>query len=77
MLILSASKRTTPKSTAVIIIWPIIKVFLCPNILEGIELMKEAKKFIQLVVKPDYKKWVGKEDHEQRFMELVENKFNH
>lgn len=39
--------------------------------------LEEAKKFIQLVVKPDYKKWVGKEDHEQRFMELVENKFNH
>ncbi len=35
----------------------------------------EAKKFIQLVVKPDYKNWVGKEEYEQRFMELVENKF--
>ncbi|CAM4104472.1 hypothetical protein [Gillisia limnaea] len=35
----------------------------------------EAKKFIQLVVKPDYKNWAGKEEYEQRFMELVENKF--
>ncbi len=39
--------------------------------------LEEAKKFIQLVVKPDYKNWIGKEDQEQRFMELVENKFNH
>ncbi|MGM0391694.1 MAG: hypothetical protein ACQEQB_08085 [Bacteroidota bacterium] len=35
----------------------------------------EAKKFIQLLVKPDYKNWVGKEEYEQKFMELVENKF--
>lgn len=35
----------------------------------------EAKKFIQLVVKPDYKDWAGKEEYEQKFMELVENKF--
>jgi len=37
----------------------------------------DAHKFIQQVVKPDYKNWVGKEDHEERFMTLVENKFNH
>ncbi len=35
----------------------------------------EAKKFIQLVVKPDYKNWAGKEEYEQKFMDLVENKF--
>lgn len=35
----------------------------------------EAKKFIQLVVKPDYKNWAGKEEYEQKFLELVENKF--
>ncbi len=35
----------------------------------------EAKKFVQLLVKPDYKNWVGKEEYEQKFMELVENKF--
>jgi cobalamin biosynthesis protein CobT len=38
--------------------------------------IEEAKKFIQLVVKPDYKNWVGKEEHENKFMELVENKFS-
>lgn len=37
----------------------------------------EAKKFIQLVVKPDYKNWAGKEEYEQKFMGLVENKFKH
>ncbi len=36
---------------------------------------EEAKKFIQLVVKPDYKNWQGKEEFENKFMELVENKF--
>lgn len=38
--------------------------------------LDEAKKFIQLVVKPDYKNWQGKEEFENKFMELVENKFN-
>ncbi len=37
----------------------------------------EAHKFIQQVVKPDYKNWAGKEEYEERFMALVENKFNH
>lgn len=37
--------------------------------------LEEAKKFIQLVVKPDYKHWQGKEEYENKFMELVENKF--
>lgn len=36
----------------------------------------EAKKFIQQVVKPDYKNWEGKEEFENKFMELVENKFS-
>ena len=36
----------------------------------------ESRKFIRLVVKPDYKNWVGKEEFEKKFMELVENKFN-
>lgn len=36
----------------------------------------EAKRFIQLVVKPDYKNWQGKEEFENKFMELVENKFS-
>jgi hypothetical protein len=38
--------------------------------------LNEAQKFIQLVVKPDYNHWEGKEDYEQRFMEKVENKFH-
>lgn len=38
--------------------------------------MDEAHKFIQKVVKPDYNNWEGKEDYEQRFMEVVENKFS-
>ncbi|MCF4100574.1 hypothetical protein L1I30_02735 [Gillisia sp. M10.2A] len=38
--------------------------------------LEEANKFIHLVVKPDYKNWMGKEEYEQRFMELVENKFD-
>lgn len=37
----------------------------------------EARKFIQLVVKPDYKNWAGKEEYEQRFLDLVEKKFKH
>lgn len=36
---------------------------------------EEAIKFVQLVVKPDYKNWQGKEEFETKFMELVENKF--
>ncbi len=36
----------------------------------------DAHKFIQQVVKPDYKNWEGKEEYEERFMTLVENKFN-
>ena len=37
---------------------------------------EEANKFVQLVVKPDYQNWEGKEEHEKRFMEHVENKFD-
>ncbi len=38
--------------------------------------LEEANKFIQLVVKPDYQNWEGKEEHEKRFMEHVKNKFD-
>ncbi len=37
---------------------------------------EEAKKFIQLVVKPDYKHWEGKEEYEERFKAHIENKFD-
>ena len=35
----------------------------------------EAYKFIQLVVKPDYNNWEGKEQYEDRFVEIIANKF--
>ena len=35
----------------------------------------EAYKFIQLVVKPDYNNWEGKEQYEDRFVEVIANKF--
>ena len=38
--------------------------------------LEESRKFISLVVKPDYKYWLGKEEFEKKFMELVENKFS-
>lgn len=36
----------------------------------------EAKDLIQNMIKPDYNNWVGKEIFEERFMQIVENKFN-
>ena len=38
--------------------------------------LEEAQKFMQLVVKPDYSNWEGKEDQEARFMQKIENKFS-
>ncbi|PJJ10373.1 hypothetical protein CLU83_3782 [Flavobacterium sp. 1] len=35
----------------------------------------ETKAFIDELVKPDYNNWEGKEDYEQRFMEIIEKKF--
>ena len=35
----------------------------------------EARKFIEKIVKPDYKYWEGKEAYEQKFMEKIENKY--
>ncbi|WP_348823976.1 hypothetical protein [Flavobacterium aestuarii] len=35
----------------------------------------ETKSFIDEMVKPDYNNWEGKEDYEQRFMEIIEKKF--
>ena len=35
---------------------------------------KDAKQFINSIVKPDYD-WSGKEDYEERLMELIESKF--
>ena len=36
----------------------------------------DAKDFIKNMVKPDYNDWKGLEDYEERFMEIVERKFN-
>ncbi|UKM65443.1 hypothetical protein GSB9_02012 [Flavobacteriaceae bacterium GSB9] len=35
-----------------------------------------AKNFIETMVKPDYNGWVGKEEFEERFMQIIEAKFN-
>jgi len=37
--------------------------------------LEEASKFIDLVVKPDYNNWQGKEAYEERFRAHIENKF--
>jgi hypothetical protein len=31
--------------------------------------------FIKNMVKPDYNNWKGKEEYEERFMEIIEKKF--
>ncbi|MFV8225393.1 hypothetical protein [Christiangramia aquimixticola] len=36
---------------------------------------EEARKFIELVVKPDYNHWNGKEEYEERFIAHIDNKF--
>lgn len=38
--------------------------------------LEEAKRFIHQMVKPDYDFWEGKEEYEERFMQIIENKFN-
>lgn len=35
----------------------------------------EARKFIEKIVKPDYKHWEGKEVYEERFLEKIDNKY--
>lgn len=36
----------------------------------------EARKLILDYIKPDYNNWTGKEEYEERFIELVEGRFN-
>jgi hypothetical protein len=36
---------------------------------------EEAQNFIDEMVKPDYGDWQGKEEYEQRFIEIIEKKF--
>ena len=37
---------------------------------------EEASNFINNMVKPDYNGWNGKEEFEERFMEIIQSKFN-
>lgn len=37
---------------------------------------QEAYNFIQEIVKPDYNNWAGKEEVEERFIHIIENKFS-
>ncbi|WLD24430.1 hypothetical protein NU10_03260 [Flavobacterium dauae] len=43
--------------------------------LNTIESYEEAKDFIDDLVKPEFNNWNGKEDYENRFMQLVEKRF--
>ncbi|GGG91504.1 hypothetical protein GCM10011416_05200 [Polaribacter pacificus] len=43
--------------------------------LNTVKTQKEAKKFVNKMVKPDYD-WTDKEEYETRFMEIVERTFN-
>ena len=36
----------------------------------------EALGFVEQMIKPDYNNWEGKEDYEERFLQLLNNKFN-
>lgn len=38
--------------------------------------LEDAKLLIQNIVKPDYNNWEGKEEYEERLLEIVEGKFN-
>ena len=38
--------------------------------------LEDAKRFIDNMVKPDYNNWDGKEEFEERFIEIIEAKFN-
>ena len=43
--------------------------------LETFTSLTEAQDFINLMVKPDYAHWEGKEEYEERFIQVVSNKF--
>jgi hypothetical protein len=44
--------------------------------LNTVSTFQEAKSLIHEIVKPDYNNWVEKEEYEERFMEIIESKFN-
>ena len=37
---------------------------------------EEANNLIQTIIKPDYNHWDGKEEYEERFMEIIQGRFN-
>ena len=37
---------------------------------------KDANHLIQNIIKPDYNDWEGKEEYEERFMEIIESKYS-
>ncbi|GAB5565274.1 MAG: hypothetical protein Wins2KO_23370 [Winogradskyella sp.] len=41
-----------------------------------LDTMSDARSLILEMVKPDYNNWQGKEEYEERFLEIVEGKFN-
>lgn len=43
--------------------------------LNTIESETEAKAFVYDMIKPDYNNWIGKEEYETRFVEIIERKF--
>ena len=43
--------------------------------LNTFDTLQEAQEFIEDMVKPDYNNWTGKEEYEERFMEIVAKKF--
>ena len=43
--------------------------------LETFSTITEAQTFVNQMVKPDYSNWEGKEEYEERFMQIVSNKF--
>ncbi len=44
--------------------------------LNTVSTFHEAKTLINTIVKPDYNNWLDKEEYEERFIELIEGKFN-
>ncbi|WP_298237304.1 hypothetical protein [uncultured Algibacter sp.] len=40
------------------------------------ESFKDAKRFIEDIVKPDYNNWIDKEEFEERFIAIVESRFS-
>ncbi|GAA4801533.1 hypothetical protein [Litoribaculum gwangyangense] len=44
--------------------------------LNTLESYKDAQHFIENMVKPDYNNWIGKEEFEERFLEIIEAKFD-